>query len=161
MSVLGLDISSRQTGWAFFKKGKTSFGSFPSPTKLKGLNAIVFQAIKILNLIKRLKPERIVMEDTYLNRNFGTVKLLNELRGFVYIFGILHSYDMINPISASRARHLVGIKFPKKITRKQRKQIVVDFMRNKGYNVKNDDEADALCLILAVKKLEEEKWKRQ
>ena len=153
--MLGLDISSRQTGWAFLKDKKMTFGYIKTPTKLKGLEAILFQEKELLKIIDKLKPKSIVIEDTYLNHNFSTVKLLNELRVFIYIWGILHNYNMLKPISASRARSLVGIKSPKRITRKQRKQIVINFMQHMDYNVENDDEADAICLILAVKILEE------
>lgn len=162
MKVLGLDISTKSTGWALkdYKTKKLTFGHFAKPYKTKGLSAILYQANKIKELLEKEKPNTIIMEDTYLGRNFGTVKLMNMLRGWVYIYCVTHDFIVYPSISASHARKVVGIKVPRGLTKKARKQVIINFLRHKGYNVTQDDEADAICLILATEK-EAVLWKKK
>ncbi len=187
MKILGLDISSVSTGWAIYNKTtkKWKWGNFKKPSKYKGLSSILYQADKIKELLSKEKPNIVVMEDTFMGTNYKTVKLLNMLRGWVYIYCAMNNFIVYSSLMAKKARKIVGIdttlpdytkkikalkklyklnlspetkkKIDKLITlkghqKKQRKDLIISFLQERGFNVNQDDQADAIVLVLATLK---------
>jgi len=158
--ILAFDISTASTGWALkdYKNNEVNTGRIEKPSELDGLEAIVFEACEIKKIIDGAKPDLIIMEDTYLRFNYRTVKLMDMLRGWVFIYSIMKKIDVAPSYNTLHVRKILGINklIKKNMTRKQKKQMVINFLNSLGYKVKQDDEADALAMILAFEK---EKYK--
>jgi len=184
MKIIGLDISTSSTGYAIYgtKSKKWSFGNFKKPNKIKGISAMLCQAQKIKKLIDGEKPNIIVIEDTFMKNNFATVKLLNELRGWVIVECYFKNITT-EIIMASSARRIVGInttlpsynkeireakkQYNLKSTKKnkseidrqkklkngnyaKRKKMIIKQLQDKGFKVDQNDQADAIVLVLAT-----------
>jgi len=162
MKILGLDISTACTGYAVKEDGYIRVGHIKTPYKLKSFSALLYQAENIKKLIEEEKPDIMVIEDTYLKENFKTVKLMNMLRGYVYVYSVFKGIEVHPNYNTVHARRILGLKGINKrgLTRKQRKEKVMQFLASLGYKVEQDDEADALILVLAFEKERRLKWEK-
>lgn len=154
MKILGLDISTACTGFAVKEDGYIRTGYIKTPYKLKSFSALLYQAEEIKKLIDEEKPDIVIIEDTYLKENFKTVKLMNMLRGYVYVYSVFKGIEVRPDYNTVHARSILGIKGINKrgISRKERKKRVMNFLASLGYKVEQDDEADALILVLAYER---------
>ena len=154
MKILGLDISTACTGFAVKEDGYIRTGYIKTPYKLKSFSALLYQAEEIKKLIDEEKPDIVIIEDTYLKENFKTVKLMNMLRGYVYVYSVFKGIEVRPDYNTVHARSILGIKGINKrgISRKERKKRVMKFLASLGYKVEQDDEADALILVLAYER---------
>jgi Holliday junction resolvasome RuvABC endonuclease subunit len=84
--ILGLDISSRSTGWAVLKNGRWSkSGSSYGTIKIASKDSVPKRLVSFRNqlhvLIKRVKPTHVVIEEVFAGRNISTAKLLSKFNG--------------------------------------------------------------------------------
>ena len=151
MKILGLDLSTRESGWAIYNK-KLKYGSFKTPYKLKGVLAMEYQATKIKELIEKEKPKKIIIEDTFLGKyNPYMYKTISRLGGWV---GLKSYFDKRNYcyVMACKARKKVGIK-----GNASKKEIIKKLKELFNIEVKNHNIADAIVLVLSETKNELEK----
>ena len=129
MKILGLDISTACTGYAVKEDGYIRVGHIKTPYKLKSFSALIYQAENIKKLIEEEKPDIIIMEDTYLKENFRTVKLMNMLRGYVYVYSVFKGIEVRPDYNTIHARSVLGLKGINKrgLTRKERNEKVMHF----------------------------------
>lgn len=84
--ILALDVSSSSTGYAVFKKGrwtkaKNSYGVIKTSSSMTlGARLCKFRD-EVEELIDRVKPTHIVIEDVFSGRNVKTMKLLARFNG--------------------------------------------------------------------------------
>jgi len=150
MVTLGLDVSTVAVGWALWKDevgiegtGMIEFDKKSSlPSKLRYANSY-FQ-----HLYETLKPDKVVMEDSYFSFNIKTLKVLCMVQG-----AVLSSWNGENVIlvNASRARKQFGIegkgKGQGRMKREEVKKVVKEKIKEKfGIEIQNDDIADAIVL---------------
>ena len=153
MKTLALDVSTTRIGWAC----GAEFGS-EAREKVKGeTEGEIFQ--RCYNIVMALwvsldKPGQIVMEESNSSKNMITTRLLLGLRGILILAFRQHGIE-VELLSVSSVRSRIGVLTgmpkgtSKYLRRKTVKQMVIKRVRELGYNVNNDDEADAVALYLA------------
>ena len=109
----------------------------------------------IRDLLKKYRPDHVVIEDIMYMRSVQAVILLARLQGI-----IMGYCDMLNiPYTVylpSQWRKVLGFK-QGRVTRENLKQQAIDLIRD-TYNLSvQTDEADALCIAMAHLKILEEK----
>lgn len=77
MKILGLDVSSKSTGWFITKR---SCGLIVPDEKLSFSERLVYFRREVLRLLEKYRPDVAVIEDTYLR--FGNVHTLKQLSRF-------------------------------------------------------------------------------
>ena len=141
MTILALDISIRNTGWALWDGSDYHWGS-KSFLDAKEDYGLLFSEYEkwIGNMIFRHDPYLIAMEGTYFGMKGKSAYQLNVLNG------ITHKVSYIADIS--RTEYAVS-SIKKFITGNGRasKEEVIEAITNKGFEVDNDDEADALAVL--------------
>jgi Holliday junction resolvasome RuvABC endonuclease subunit len=80
-SVLSLDISTTSTGWCFYKDSMYNFGTIKPTAGLDNSKKLVIFRVRLLALLNQLKPDFIVVEDTFGSRNLKVLKQLSEFAG--------------------------------------------------------------------------------
>ncbi len=79
MKVLALDISSRSTGWFVTKR---SCGLIRPSDKLSFDEKLVYFRRELVKLLKRYKPDVVVIEDVYYRPGRGSIHTLKALSKF-------------------------------------------------------------------------------
>jgi Holliday junction resolvasome RuvABC endonuclease subunit len=84
--LLALDVSSSSTGYAVFKNGrwskaKNSFGLIKTSSSMSLGERLCKFRNEVEELIDRVKPTHIVIEDVFSGRNVKTMKLLARFNG--------------------------------------------------------------------------------
>src|SRR6188508_2321984 len=84
--ILALDVSSSSTGYAVIRNGRWRFsgsscGTISTPSKLSISERLVLFRDEIEALIKKVKPDLIVIEDVFSSRNISVMKLLARFNG--------------------------------------------------------------------------------
>ncbi|RLD06068.1 MAG: hypothetical protein DRI65_07485 [Chloroflexota bacterium] len=80
-AALSLDISTKSTGWCFYKDAAYNFGTIKPPADLDNSKKLVIFRVQLLSLLNRLKPDFVVVEDTFASRNMKVLKKLSEFAG--------------------------------------------------------------------------------
>ncbi len=79
MKILGLDVSTVSTGWFITKR---SCGIIKPSKKLSFEEKLVFFRVELIKLLKKYKPEIVVIEDAYYRPGFGNIHTLKQLVKF-------------------------------------------------------------------------------
>jgi Holliday junction resolvasome RuvABC endonuclease subunit len=81
--ILSLDISSTSTGWSFYSGdfNKLKFGRIKPDKKLETAEKLNYFRKELVKIVNRLKPNSIVIEDTFFGRNAKVSKLLAKFAG--------------------------------------------------------------------------------
>lgn len=84
--ILGLDVSSSSTGYAVLRNGRwtksaTSFGKIKIPSSLPLSQRLVQFRDSLQEVILKVKPTHIIIEDVFSGRNVATMKLLARFNG--------------------------------------------------------------------------------
>lgn len=79
MKVLGLDVSTKRTGWFITKR---SCGVIEPPPLLSFEDKLVYFRAEVLKLLKKYKPDVVVIEDAYYRPGFGNIHTLKTLVKF-------------------------------------------------------------------------------
>ena len=148
--VLGLDISSSSSGFSIAADGYLdikSIGTIEPPPKLMTGAKLLFFEKAVKKLIKKHKPDVIVIEDIFKGPSVTVFKLLAMFRGVAFL--ITQKELKKDPISLlpTEARKLVGVGG---ITKEDAYAFVV-----KKYNFTNfkfethNDITDSIVLSLA------------
>ena len=146
MRFISIDSSTNKTGVAYFLDGKLAEYLLLDKSDLKSNpeNRFAEMANAIVNVLHRIKPHVVWIEDTWNAQNIQTTKTLSEM------IGIVHGYCLANNIEfhkilPSEWRKYCGISQGKK-SRKELKEASIEYVRLK-YNVTvGDDVADAIAL---------------
>lgn len=103
---------------------------------------------ELSDIFKKHKPDVIIMEDTYGNKDMYAYKKLCQLQGLVLSYCIEHDIEFILKPPQSWRKDL-GFKISengKQLTREDYKQMSTGYIKDK-YNIEvTDDEADAICI---------------
>ena len=162
MKVLGLDLSTRSTGYCVYDRDAENYGfvkfskvkilcygSIKPPYKQDTLDRIIYIEKKIKEIILAKEVEYVCIEELSSMRNGATSKILATLQGHIEIE--LRKREMLvvtcRP-SQWRKDRITGK------TRSEMKKSAINYIKNKyGLDV-NDDEADAICIAEYASNLE-------
>ena len=150
MKILTLDASSTCTGWSLFEDGQYIKSGYINLKKDKNSEHRLYEMAKqITDLISYFKPHKIILEDTMMNSNVSTLKMLSNLAGAIKFYCYLHNFE-IETIYPSEWRKYVKI---------QEAKLKRSELKNKAYNVcieqlglidLVEDQAEAICMGMAV-----------
>lgn len=143
MKLMGLDISTRITGYSIYIDGELTDHGIIDLHKMKNTEERQFHmANNILSLLEKNKPDVVYVEDTFVKGNVETSMKLMKMIGSV--FGWCSFNDVVfHKIKPSAWRSTIGISIGNK-SRNELKDADIEYVLNK-YGVKcTDDEADAI-----------------
>jgi len=149
MIILGLDISTKSTGWAIFDdKEKIAYGCV-SATSTNVYNRIDKITKEIEEVVNQYHPTAVIAEEpepAFVKNNIDVYRKLTFAHGA--IGGMLNRHKLsMNLCSSSHWRKLVGIKTGRGITRAQLKPEDIKKANELFHlNTKNDDIADAVLI---------------
>ncbi len=146
MKILGLDISTKSTGWFITKR---SCGTIcPAPKASFEEKLVVFR-IELDHLLMKYSPDLVVIEDAYYRAGFGSIHTLKALVKFAGVAQELCASKGIQTeiITATTARKYCCGRSGQKVTKRD----VFDFFVEK-YDLddwtfnKHNDISDAMAL---------------
>jgi len=146
MKILGLDVSTRSTGWFIAKR---SCGIISPDPKASFEEKLVVFRIELDYLLSKYNPDLVVIEDAYYRPGFGSIHTLKALVKFAGVAQELCASKgiQVEIITATKARKYCCGRSGEKVT----KQDVFDFFVEK-YDLddwtfnKHNDITDAMAL---------------
>ncbi len=158
MKILALDVSTKSTGWFVTRR---SCGKIVPDKKLSFGEKLVFFRKELDKLLRKYKPDVVVIEDAYYRPGFGNIHTLKALTKFVGVaIELCTSYGIESEIITATAarKHCCGDhegKFGKKE--------VFDFFVEKldldwTYD-KHNDITDAMALSWGYREIQRTKEK--
>ncbi len=153
MKILGLDVSTKSTGWFVTKR---SCGKIVPDKNLSFGDKLVFFRTEVSKLLCKYKPDIVVIEDAYYRPGFGNIHTLKALTKFAGVaLELCASQDIPTEIiTATTARkHCCGGH-----EGKFGKQEVFDFFVKKyslDWNYKeHNDVTDAMALSWGYREIQ-------
>lgn len=154
--LLSLDVSSTSTGWAYFenceyiKSGTLTFNT----KEYKGQSDKRLEAmcLSIIDLLRSVCPDIIVIEKLNVGRNINTTRILSKITGVIYGYSILVDDCFYFEIQPSQWRSQLGMQ-SSKLKREEFKQLAIDYIKDRYGKVVCDDEADSICAGLGYIKM--------
>lgn len=153
MKLIGLDVSTRITGYSVFQNNKLVEHGVIDFHKEK--DTVVRQRQMIKSLIQFLdahKPDVVFIEDTFCKGNIETSMKLMMMIGSVFGWCVNNDKDF-KKIKPSAWRVTVGIEVGNK-NRSELKAADIEYVRQRYNLVCGDDEADAICIGEAGNKIQ-------
>ena len=149
--LISIDSSSSKTGWALFENaeykesGVINLDTNECKKKYKGNSdqRIADMCLNIIQLLKEIKPDIVVIEKLNVGRNMVAVRALSKVIGVVYCYSILNDcfYYEIQP---SQWRSQLGMQSSKR-KREEYKQLSIDYVKENLNKDVSDDESDSIC----------------
>jgi crossover junction endodeoxyribonuclease RuvC len=94
MKVMGIDASKTSSGWSIIEDEKLiAFGLIKTTTKDKFRLKIIYESIS--KLIKKYKPDIILMEDGFSGPNKKVSIELGKVRGVIELLSQQNNYEII------------------------------------------------------------------
>lgn len=148
MKILALDLSTKSSGYAIGSDQKLSSYGCITATDKNPYKRIIKMRDLIIQLIKKNKITKIVIEEVRPEYNSHTNKILMYLQASIVLAAYeFNSQIQFNFLGASEWRARIKIKQGRGIKRESLKLQDIEYVKNK-YNISaNDDQADAICLF--------------
>ena len=108
MKILALDVSTKSTGWFITKR---SCGKITPGKELSFDKKLVFFRQELGKLLRKYKPDVVVIEDAYYRPGFGNIHTLKTLVKFAGVaLELCASYDIETVIltATSARKHCCG-----------------------------------------------------
>lgn len=139
--ILSLDQSTKLTGWCLMKNNKyDSSGVLPVDDKEETIERMQLMYKEIVQLIKRVKPDMVLFEDTQFQRNYASFRTLSQLQGIImaYLFELDLPFYIVPSTAWKSCCHIKGKK------REEQKMNTQKYIKETyGLDV-SEDEADAI-----------------
>ena len=154
MRLVSLDQSTRCSGYAYFKDGKYIESGVVdmSKSKLETDKRSFEMAKELWKIIKKYKPDYLILEDTQQQNNIKTVITLARLQGMIIGYAEAHKIK-VHILLPSQWRAALDYTQGPKVKRAVLKQQSIDFVKEK-YNLDLiEDECEAICEGIAAHKI--------
>jgi len=93
MTVMGIDASTTSTGWSIFNGTDLIAYGIIKPKGEDWRDRLIQQGPKLIEIIEKYCPEKIVIEDVPLkSANSKVLVILGAVQGFIY--GVISSYNV-------------------------------------------------------------------
>lgn len=147
MKMLALDQSTRVSGWAFFEDNQYVESGVVnlSKSELDTYERSFEMAKALWRIIKKYKPDNLIIEETQQQSNVQVVIVLARLQGMLIGYAEAHGVKthIITPSSWRAALHY---RQGKGIKREELKQQSLDYVKNKyGFSC-SEDENEAIAI---------------
>lgn len=141
IKLLGLDQSTRLTGWCLMiDKKYNSSGVLSVVNTDDTIERMKLMYDEIVELVNRVKPDVILIEDTQFQQNYSSFRTLSQLQGIImaYLFEKDLTFYIIPATAWKSCCHIKG---KARIEQKKNTQIYVK--NTYGLDV-TEDEADSI-----------------
>lgn len=152
--VLSFDQSTRVSGWAYFCDNQYIESGLVDMSKSKlETNKRSFEMAKELwQIIKKYKPEYLIIEDTQQQNNVKTVITLARLQGMIIGYAEAHGIK-VHILLPSQWRSALGYSQGPKVKREALKKQSNDYVKKHfGFDLP-EDENEAVCEGIAAHKI--------
>ena len=149
MKIIGLDISTRITGWSIFENEQyVKSGNINLERTGKKIDVrLKIMSTQILQLLYREKPDVIVVESGYIGKNPKVALDLMRVRSVPFFYSLVANVLVLEP-EPSEWRSILGFQSYGG-QRTKYKKLVVKYVDKHFKQDVGDDEADAICLALS------------
>lgn len=155
MNILSLDLSTKSSGWAYFKDGELKDHGCITSASTDLIKRIYIMRDGIAEILDKYAVTKIVVEEVRPEGGYGVGNTKTH-RALMWLqaataFLIHDNYPSIEIeyIYPSSWRAALGIKNGRGIKRTSLKEQDIQYVQEK-YNITvNDDEADAICIGLS------------
>lgn len=120
MSLLSLDISSKNTGWAIVDQQCTDWGDFAPTGESHGEKLNSFKT-NLENLIVKFKPTMLIIEDVWGGKNIRVLKTLSYYHGVCYQVANQNNVS-VKLLMPSQFRRILGNKHGIKLNMQDREE---------------------------------------
>lgn len=144
--LIALDESTTSTGYAVFRNNTLIAHGFFSSKSKDVLERVSYIMEEIEKLIKRYKPNDMIIEDVQITMNAATAKSLLGLQFMIEIYAHRNNISC-ETYRTTKWRKILGLSNSRDLDRKAKKQETIDYIKNK-YNIEilKDDESDAIAI---------------
>lgn len=152
--LLALDQSTRCSGWAVYIDGEYVCSGVidKSKSKLDTPERSFEMARDLWCVMKKYKPDHVVLEDVQNQNSIKTVIILARLQGMLIGYAEAHKVKT-HILLPSQWRKALGFNQGPKIKRQELKQQSVDFIKEKYGLELQEDECEATCIGVAAHKI--------
>lgn len=152
--LLALDQSTRCSGYAVFEDGEYVCSGVidKSKSKLDTYERSFEMARDLWRVIKKYKPDHLIIEDVQNQSNTKTVIILSRLQGMLIGYAEAHKVKT-NILLPSQWRKIIGHSQGPKVKRAELKQQSIDYIKNTLGEDMPEDEAEATCIAIAAHKI--------
>lgn len=152
--VISLDQSTRCSGYAFFLNGEYVESGIidMSKSKLDTDERSFEMAKELWEVMRKYKPNVIILEDVQKQTSVAIVKILARLQGMLIGYAEAHGAK-VHILLPSQWRKAVEFNQGPKVKRAELKQQSIDYVKEHYDLALTDDESDAICLGVAAHKI--------
>lgn len=154
MKILSLDQASKISGWALIDDGKYVKSGVIDLHEIKDSDTRMAEmGMAICKQIKKLSPDRVIIEGVQSQGSVATVILLARLQGI--ILGYCYANNIKTDILAPSVwRSALLFNQGPKVKREELKAQAVDYVtEHLGKTDMNVDEIEAVCIGMAASKI--------
>ena len=153
MNILALDQSTKHTGWSFWvDKSLIKYGVIDADEREPAYVRMKYMGKQIKNLIRRCKPDHVVIEQVQFQRNYKVYSQLSQLQGVIMqiLFEKEIDFTLVEP---TKWRSFGGIKNRK---RDETKEAAIQAVKDKYFVEVSEDTAEAIGIGLwAIENVED------
>ena len=157
MKVMSFDQSTRVSGWSLFQDGDYLCSGIVdmNTSKLNTSERSFEMAKELWKILKKYKPDHLVIEDTQQQNNVKTVITLARLQGMIIGYAEAHKIK-VHILLPSQWRAALSYTQGPKVKRAELKKQSAEYVKNKyGFDLP-EDENEAICEGLAAYKIIDE-----
>lgn len=154
MKVLSMDQSTRCSGFALFEDGEYVCSGVVDMTNsnLDTYDRSFEMARRLWMVLKKHKPDYLIIEDTQQQNNIKTVITLARLQGMIIGYAEAHKIK-VHILLPSQWRAALGYNQGPKVKRAELKKQSKEYVKEKyGFNL-SEDENEAICEGIAAHKI--------
>lgn len=151
--VLSMDQSTRVSGYCLFEDGEYVCSGVVdmSKSELETPERSFEMAKALWRVIKKYKPDYLVVEETQQQTNAKTLIILSRLQGMIIGYAESHGVK-VHILLPSQWRKMLGFSQGPKVKRAELKQQSIDYIKDKyGFDA-SEDECEAIALNDAARK---------
>ncbi len=154
MRILSVDQSTRCSGYAFFENNMYIQSGVidMSKSKLETEERSFAMAKEIWKIIKKYKPQSIVLEGVQQQANPRTMIILARLAGMIIGYAEAHNVH-VRILLPSQWRKVLGYSQGAKVKRQELKQQSIDYVKKNLELERSEDECEAICINIAAHKI--------
>lgn len=164
MLIMSMDQSTRKSGWSVFEDGKYVCSGVVDKSKSDlDTDTRSFEMAKDLwKVIKKYKPQELVIENVQKQSSVSTVITLARLQGMIIGYAEAHGVKT-HILLPSQWRKALSYSQGPKVKRAELKKQSIDYVK-KNYKLNLcEDEAESVCINAAAHKIynftdEEDIW---
>ena len=154
MKVVSLDQSTRCSGYCVFDNGEYVCSGVVdmSKSKLETDKRSFEMAKELWKIIKKYKPEHLVLEGVQQQSGIATVITLARLQGMVIGYAEAHNVHT-HILLPSQWRKALGYSQGAKVKRQELKQQSIDYVKDNFSLELSEDECESICINEAAHKI--------